>query len=201
MAWPLSRRSLLPPPPPPALPQRLPLATRPTHLTDFSTAALVDWARSTAAHTSGKFKPATATTHFHACPQAQSQRTAAGSLAALLLAALLLLVFLGWRVARCCTSCCCSSLRPRLLWRPSGADKAGAAATAQRILRGRGTRGLKAALLLCALSTLGSCIYGLTQTHTTLVSGTLGMLRQAQGLTAGALDAGERGVGCRWFHI
>lgn len=138
----------------------------------------------------------------HACPQALSQCAAAGSLAALLLAALLLLVFVGWRLALCCASCCCPSQHPRLLRRHSAskgsaADRTAEAAAARRILRGRGTRGIKAALLLCALGTLGSCIYGLTQTHTTIVSGTLGVLRQAQGLTAGALDAGERGVGCR----
>lgn len=50
---------------PPAPPQRLPLATRPTHLIDFSTAALVDWARSAAAHASGKFEPAITAT---SCP-------------------------------------------------------------------------------------------------------------------------------------
>ena len=104
-----------------------------------------------------------------------------------MLAALLLLVFVGWRLALSCAACCCPSRRPGLL-RPRCRDAApnkpaAAAAAARCILHGCGARGLKAALLLCALGTLGSCIYGLAQTHTTIVGGTLGVLRQAEALT------------------
>lgn len=38
---------------------------------------------------------------------------------------------------------------------------------------------------------LGGCIYGLTQTRTTVVPGALGVLRQAEQLADGALDAGD----------
>ncbi len=48
-------RSLLPPlAAAAALPQSLPLASHPTLLTNLSTATLVEWARSTAAHASGE---------------------------------------------------------------------------------------------------------------------------------------------------
>ena len=192
-----------------AAPQRLPLATQPTPLTDFSTATLLEWERSAAAHSSGKEarRPVRAADHSSssatlqpAAPDAKhikhSTTDPAGPLAVLVLAALLLLVFMAWRLARCCASCCCPSRRPGLLQCGCGHaapnKPAAAAAAARRILRGCGARSLKATLLLCALGTLVSCIYGLTQRHTTIVAGTLSVLRQAETLAGAALAVGDR---------
>lgn len=109
---------------------------------------------------------------------------------------LLLLAFLAWRLVLCCTSCCCPTRLPRLTplhpRNKAAPNKPAAAAAARRILHGRGTRCLLTALLLCALGTLGSCIYGLTQTHTSIAAGTLGVVHQAEALTSNALAAGDR---------